>query len=191
MAKRLTRLEMATRSGVSVQALSRHIAAGAPVPRSAGPKTVAAWLVAYQDWRTKHGKVAPTEQRRVREVAENAGDGTVGHWQRERQKWLALRSKTELELLLRQLVRIEDVEHWAVEAVRAVRQHMEAAVRRLPLLLSQDQVQAQLIETKLRDEFDSLCQTFADAMEPARHGEPRDGRSAAVQPADPGAVDPS
>lgn len=165
----LSRLDMATRAGVALPTLRAHLAAGAPTPRGKSPAVVQRWLQAYNAWRLQNGKVPnqPAPQ-----------DTGAAHWQRERAKWLALRTQMEAEREAGKLIPVAEVEAYVAEVVGELRAQLEQCARRVPVLLAVDAVQSQRFEARLREEFDAISDAFAKRMQEAAAGaDVRAGRS--------------
>lgn len=171
---------MATRAGVALPTLRAHLAAGAPTPRGKSPAIVQRWLAAYNAWRLQHGKV-PNQPA--------APDAGAAHWQRERAKWLALRTQMEAEREAGKLIPVADVETYVAEVVGELRAQLEQCARRVPVLLAVDAVQSQRFESRLREEFDVIADAFARRMqEAAASADVRAGRASADVAANPGAM---
>lgn len=153
----LSEIELAAMVGVSETTWKGHKAEGCPVPKSKAD--LPAWAKRYNQWRRANGKVANAS------AGASTGDPELLKHKRELAKYRALQLQLQMQERQGELLPRQVVVDYASEAVLAVGQQMDAAVRRIAARLGpQTQGGAASVESVVRAEFDLIRERFSRSM---------------------------
>lgn len=147
--------ELAALAGVSESTLDKHVAEGAPTPKSA--RALQDWLRAYHAWRMTHGKV---QVRAAAPASEN--DPATLAARREKSKREAALLDMRLSREMGDLIPRSGVIGHFARAVHAVRLRLDMACRKMSSRLANST--SDVIAEELRREFGALCDDFAQGL---------------------------
>jgi len=153
--------ELSKLAGVSTTTWKAHVAQGCPVPKTT--RGLRPWLKRYHEWRTKHGKVAPTKSAPPidRETME-----AKRHYAKLRVSLMEVQLRREVG----ELIPRKEVVDFCARAVLGVRLRLDSIKTKMGGRLQHSTTD--VIVEELGREFDAMCDDFATGMRRAHDQSP-------------------